>query len=743
MEIGNTYNRAFYEEYISSLFYLGPDSVIYGGTVSWVANEPEGSKVEVYLRAGNSPQIDTSWTNWVYIQNNGDSIPQTLFGKHYLQYRLWLTYQKPTLVPNLEKISFNILTSPPSLLKIFPDTSFFVHPSDSVIYEIKAVYTGENNEMVYLYTQGTHAGWNAKLTDTTGSLIDTILLIPDDTLLFNLKIYSPQFPSPFEADTTFVKGYLISNPLKRDSAMIITSITGNLSLIVEPDTQGVTNPGITISYPLRIINTGEFKDSILLSHTNSSTSYATYITDSTGATIIDFAKTFPSDTAKIILWVTPLPSTPDSQNTTEVFAKSSWDTLIYDSALVTTYLYHLPFLMVEPDTFSYANPQDTVKYKLRVINNTDSNDTVQLSFHHTQNWDARITDTLGNPINNIYVSARDTEFLFFELYTPQNVQGGIRDTAFVKGISENNGITDSARCITEINLSALVLIEPDQQKTAPPGSSITYYLKVINSGNAQDIINVFILSTQWAQNLLYDSLTNSPLPDYNNDGYQDVVLYPGTSQTIFVNVNVPQNATPSQQDLTTVQAVSTNVPNVWDNATLLTTVEKIFYLLEFEPDTEISLPYNSSALIPLYALFQGNSSDYVEIEWNYSDTNLNIELRDSSGINPLIDNNQNGNADMGICQPGDKNYLSLYVKTPGFNYSASDTHDMCNINFKAYLSSYPTLYDSAKVKIYLIPPLHIHNYASPFSAKEGTNFFISVPENGRGALEIYSRLGKK
>ncbi|MEO0232095.1 MAG: VCBS repeat-containing protein, partial [candidate division WOR-3 bacterium] len=71
MEIGNTYNRVFYEEYISSIFYLGPDSVIYGGTVSWIADEPQGSKCEVYLRSGNSSQIDTSWTDWVYIQNSG------------------------------------------------------------------------------------------------------------------------------------------------------------------------------------------------------------------------------------------------------------------------------------------------------------------------------------------------------------------------------------------------------------------------------------------------------------------------------------------------------------------------------------------------------------------------------------------------------------------------------------------------------------------------------------------------
>ncbi|MEO0275445.1 MAG: hypothetical protein ABIM60_01500, partial [candidate division WOR-3 bacterium] len=743
MEIGNTYNRAFYEEYISSIFYLGPDSVINGGTVSWIADEPQGSKCEVYLRSGNSSQIDTSWTDWVYIQNSGDSIPQNLFDKHYLQYKIIFSYLKPTYVPKLEEISFNILTSPPSLLNIFPDTSSYVHPKDSVIYKVKAVYTGEANELVYLFTSNTHPGWFVKLTDTLGNLIDTILLIPNDTFDFNLKIYSPEYPSPFECDTTYIKGYLISNPLKRDSARIITKITGNISLKIEPDTEGVTVPGVTIPYPLRVINTGEFKDSILLSYTNSSSGYISYITDSTGSQIINFVKTFPKDTVKIILWVTPLPATPDSQNLTKVIARSSWINSIYDSALVMTYLYHMPYLLVEPDTFSYGNPGDILKYRLRVINNQESIDTINLSFHHNQNWNARITDTLGNLINKIYVPAKDTGFIIFEISIPENSSGGIRDTAFIKGVSNNLSISDSARIITEVKVSAAVYIEPDQQKEGFPGEKIRYYLKVINSGNSQDIINVYVLQSNWAERIIYDSLTNMPLNDNNNDGYQDVILAPLAFQKIYVNVDIPQNASSQDNDLAIIRASSTNNPSVWDNANLFTQVKKVFYSIILEPDTEISIPYNSSFLINLYSLFQGNSNDYIELEYSFSGANLNIELRDSQGLNPLIDNNHNGDIDLGVCEPSNKNYFSIYLRAPEFNYSISDTEDICIIRLKGYLYSYNTLYDSAKIKINLIPPLYIFNYESPFDSKRGTNFFISVPEDGKGNLEVYSRLGEK
>jgi len=743
MEIGNTYNREFYEEYISNIFYLGPDSVIKGGTASWISTEPSGSKVEVYLRSGNNSQIDTSWTDWIYIPQNGGSIPPSLFDKHYLQYKILFKYQKPTFLPNLEKISFNILTSPLSYLNIFPDSTSFVHPNDSVIYKLKAVYVGETQELVYFYPHGTNPGWSSKIKDTLGNLIDTILLIPNDTFAFNLIIHSPLYPSPFESDTTFLKGYLISNPLKRDSAKIITNIQGDIKILIEPDTQGVTVPGTVVKYPMRVINGGEFKDSILLSYINSSNSYLSYFTDSSGSTIINFVKTYPSDTSKILLWVFPLPSTPDSHNVTKVFAKSSWNTNIYDSSIVITYLYYIPYLLVEPDTFSYANPGEKIKYKLRVINNTDSNDTINLSFHHNQNWDAKITDTFGNIIDKIIVFSKDTGFIFFEVQVPENVSGGVRDTAFIKGISKNTGSKDSARCITEVKISAIVQIGPDQEKIGSPGEIVKYYLKVINLGNAIDTINLFIILSKWTQNVIYDSLTNLPLKDNNNDGYQDVILSSGSSHTIFLYVNIPENATPEEKDSTVIRANSTNSPNIYDDANLLTRVQKIFTLFKIEPDTEIYIPYNSSILIPVHAFFKGNSKDYVEIEWNFYGKDLNVVLKDSAGIRELIDNNQNGNIDLGLCSPEKKNYFSIYVKAPDFNYSSKDTVLFCNIKLKGYLFSSSSLYDTAKIKIFLIPPLHIHNYESPFFAREGTNFFISVPENGKGTLEIYSRLGEK
>ncbi|MEO0260121.1 MAG: FG-GAP-like repeat-containing protein [candidate division WOR-3 bacterium] len=729
-DLGNLWNRLPYERYLSSIY--NTNNLAQLDSVKYYGNFPNGVNVEM-----RSSLDSLNWSSWYIIQPGQPYPPEG----RYFQYRLtfYLDYLQTTKI-KLDSIKFFFSSS---LLNIFPDTSSYVHPKDSVIYKVKAVYTGETNELVYLFTSNTHPGWFVKLTDTLGNLIDTILLIPNDTFDFNLKIYSPEYPSPFECDTTYIKGYLISNPLKRDSARIITKITGNISLKIEPDTEGVTVPGVTIPYPLRVINTGEFKDSILLSYTNSSSGYISYITDSTGSQIINFVKTFPKDTVKIILWVTPLPATPDSQNLTKVIARSSWINSIYDSALVMTYLYHMPYLLVEPDTFSYGNPGDNLKYRLRVINNQESIDTINLSFHHNQNWNARITDTLGNLINKIYVPAKDTGFIIFEISIPENSSGGIRDTAFIKGVSNNLSISDSARIITEVKVSAAVYIEPDQQKEGAPGEKIRYYLKVINSGNSQDIINVYVLQSNWAERIIYDSLTNMPLNDNNNDGYQDVILAPLAFQKIYVNVDIPQNASSEDNDVAIIRASSTNNPSVWDNANLFTQVKKVFYSIILEPDTEISIPYNSSFLINLYSLFQGNSNDYIELEYSFSGANLNIELRDSQGLNPLIDNNHNGNIDLGVCEPSNKNYFSIYLRAPEFNYSISDTEDICIIRLKGYLYSYNTLYDSAKIKINLIPPLYIFNYESPFDSKRGTNFFISVPEDGKGNLEVYSRLGEK
>jgi FG-GAP-like repeat/FlgD Ig-like domain len=108
-EPGNIYDRSFSAFYYSSIFDVGPDSVIGTGVISWVAYEPPEAGVEIAVRGGDTPTPDSNWTNF-YDAVNGNFLPNQAIGHRYLQYRATLEYFKPCYLPDLEKIT--ITTQP-------------------------------------------------------------------------------------------------------------------------------------------------------------------------------------------------------------------------------------------------------------------------------------------------------------------------------------------------------------------------------------------------------------------------------------------------------------------------------------------------------------------------------------------------------------------------------------------------------------------------------------------------------
>jgi len=86
----------------------GPDTfimqdLITGGEVSWISNEPGNSKVHIYVRTSMDK---INWTDW-YEVINGDSLPEEVLYKRFIQYKATLSWKNPAELPNLERISFN------------------------------------------------------------------------------------------------------------------------------------------------------------------------------------------------------------------------------------------------------------------------------------------------------------------------------------------------------------------------------------------------------------------------------------------------------------------------------------------------------------------------------------------------------------------------------------------------------------------------------------------------------------
>ena len=121
-EPGNIRDRSKSAWYISNIFDSGLESGICAGTVSWIAYderdfdssmypslpEPVGSRVLILGRSGDSPTIDRTWTDWDTLTDGG-SIPASLLGHRYFQYRAELWYSNPAYLPWLERIEFTFL----------------------------------------------------------------------------------------------------------------------------------------------------------------------------------------------------------------------------------------------------------------------------------------------------------------------------------------------------------------------------------------------------------------------------------------------------------------------------------------------------------------------------------------------------------------------------------------------------------------------------------------------------------
>jgi len=108
-EIGNVYNREYYDNYLSSVF--NAEDTVFWWTSEWDDSLPPGSDIIMYIRSGDVAIPDTSWNDWVLIDNGG-MIPDS-YRAQYIQYRALFTYTTPAYFPYLfeTRITYDTLSS--------------------------------------------------------------------------------------------------------------------------------------------------------------------------------------------------------------------------------------------------------------------------------------------------------------------------------------------------------------------------------------------------------------------------------------------------------------------------------------------------------------------------------------------------------------------------------------------------------------------------------------------------------
>lgn len=113
-QIGNVYNREYYEDYVSSVFDAGATTEWY--MIEWDAYQPSGTAVLVWVRTGNTPMPDQSWSEWQSVSNGG-SIPANLNAR-YIQYQTRLCFANPCFLPMLEQMTIGYGSTAPILADV-------------------------------------------------------------------------------------------------------------------------------------------------------------------------------------------------------------------------------------------------------------------------------------------------------------------------------------------------------------------------------------------------------------------------------------------------------------------------------------------------------------------------------------------------------------------------------------------------------------------------------------------------
>ncbi|HEV3261036.1 MAG TPA: hypothetical protein VG013_29565 [Gemmataceae bacterium] len=81
------------------------------GSLRWRADTPAGTAISVALRTGNTPEPDSTWSDWMPEQTDAQQASITAPAARFLQYRVMLTTEDAQKTPALHSIALRYMTT--------------------------------------------------------------------------------------------------------------------------------------------------------------------------------------------------------------------------------------------------------------------------------------------------------------------------------------------------------------------------------------------------------------------------------------------------------------------------------------------------------------------------------------------------------------------------------------------------------------------------------------------------------
>ncbi|MBN1877655.1 MAG: S8 family serine peptidase [Anaerolineae bacterium] len=250
-------------------------------------------------------------------------------------------------------------------------------------------------------------------------------------------------------------------------------------------------------------------------------------------------------------------------NTASITATPQDSELVNNTGIVTTQIIpnaeFFGLLLAPVQAKHYGGPGAAVNYTLEVMNTGNITDTFDVTFS------GNIWTTAVNAMTIGPLFAGNDDNLVVTVDVPGSAMDGDTDTVTVTVTSRGDpDQSTSARLTTEASAVHGVNVTPNADtQSGDPGETLTYILRVENTGSAQDTFSVMLMGNTWPTMTAPTSV--GPLA-------------PGAMTDTQVIVTIPEGATGAETDsvdfIVTSQADSTKSAK----ATLVTVAKYVFDL---------------------------------------------------------------------------------------------------------------------------------------------------------------------
>lgn len=795
-EFGNAYNRAYHEEYLSSVFDGGPRQI--WRVVSWDDTTPGGTLVELAVRTGDTLEPGIEWSDWLAV-GNGDSLPDTLASR-FIQYRVWMDYDTPAILPILFEVRIDYEPVPYS--DVGPTAILAPSgPVDSgsvVVPEVEVRNFG-NQDAVFPVTLRIGSSYDETVQDTLAPGAADTVVFPDwiaqpiDTL--PVLCYTALLQDEDRSNDTVVSSVTVTPPPHLDVGAV--EILAPLDTVDSADVivprALVRNYGnVSAGFPVTL-EVGDYSMTVydtLDAGASDTVSFPPWTASPVGSlqvicyTWLAGDELPANDTARALVFVKEPPHPDvgatvilrptgviDSGSTTTPVAvvenfgnvEASFPTVM----TVDTFYFDTTERVLMPgevDTVEFADWTASVPgthpvlcYTLLTDDQDRSNDTARTTVivvvpgHHDvgvveiiapfgqmDSGESRVPRAVVHNYGNLETSFPVTMTIgtgYSQTVTHQLTPGATDSVDFPDWTATSVGRA-SVVCFTSLL--------PDENRT-----NDTAYAEVdVLPAPVHDIGTSAILapvSSMVAGDTVSPRATVRNYGDRSENRFR-VRFRIGTEYSEVLNLDTlldpgsslevafpAWTARPGTHVVSCSTLLSTDIAPENDRKELTLGVARP-YVLRVEEDISASLSVDEDSTFGFYAVLTGDSGAVVDLVPLESLPGWHLELEDELG-NPL-------GGSLGWLDTNETRRFGLHLRTPPEDLAGvRDSLSSLTLSVWGYLRSHSEVRDSAALTLVLTPPLQIHNFPNPFAGQ--TDFVIGIPSSGSASLTVYNRAGER